>query len=57
MVRTIREVHYEQLKGLSPQEKIAFFRQKARNLHADLGKPEELLVNSSSASKTRAPRP
>ena len=39
MVRTIREAHYEQLKGLSPQEKIAFFREKARRLHADLGKP------------------
>ena len=41
MVRTIREAHYEQLKGMSPQEKIAFFREKARRLHAELGKPED----------------
>jgi hypothetical protein len=52
MVRTIREAHYEQLKELSPQEKIAFFREKARRLHAELGKPEELLTNSTSAPRT-----
>jgi hypothetical protein len=44
MVRSIREAHYEQVKGLSPQEKIEFFREKARRLHSELGKPEELLV-------------
>lgn len=43
MVRSIREAHYEKLKDLSPQAKIAFFREKARKLHAELGKPEELL--------------
>jgi hypothetical protein len=26
MVRTIREAHYARLKGLSPREKIMFFR-------------------------------
>ena len=46
MVRNIREMHYEKLKDLSPQEKIAFFREKARKLHAELGRPEELLGNS-----------
>ena len=46
MVRRIRDAHYEQMKDLSPQEKIAFFRAKARKLHAMLGKPEELLGNS-----------
>jgi hypothetical protein len=40
MVRSIRDAHYERLKDLSPREKIAFFREKARALHADLGKPE-----------------
>ena len=46
MVRSIREAHYEKLKDSSPQEKIAFFREKARKLHAKMGKPEELLDNS-----------
>jgi hypothetical protein len=41
MVRAIRDAHYEKLKDLSPQEKIAFFREKARALHAALGRPEE----------------
>jgi hypothetical protein len=44
MVRSIRDAHYERLKDLSSQEKIAFFRGKARAaLHADLGRPEGLL--------------
>jgi hypothetical protein len=41
MVRAIRDAHYERLKNCSPQEKIAFFRNKARILHAELGRPEE----------------
>lgn len=44
MVRSIRDAHYKQVKGLSPQEKIEFFREKARRLYSELGKPEELLV-------------
>ena len=54
MVRSIREAHYEILKGLSPQEKIAFFRDKARTLHAELGRPEELLDNSAPTSSSKA---
>jgi hypothetical protein len=49
MVRSIRDAHYERLKDLSPQEKIAFFREKARRLHTELGRPEELLDNSTPA--------
>ena len=49
LVRGIRDAHYERLKDSSPQEKIAFFREKARRLHAELGRPEELLDNSTSA--------
>jgi hypothetical protein len=49
LVRGIREAHYERLKDSSPQEKIAFFREKARRLHAELGTPEELLDNSTPA--------
>ena len=40
MVRRIREDHYERLRSMSPEEKIAFFREKARALHAELGRPE-----------------
>ena len=54
MVRSIRDAHYEKLKGLSPQEKIAFFREKARALHTDLGRPEELLDNSAQAPGAKA---
>ena len=42
LVRSIREKHYARLKGSSAQEKIAFFREKARALHAALGRSEEL---------------
>jgi hypothetical protein len=54
MVRKIRNAHYERLKDLSPQEKIAFFREKARALHADLGRPDELLDTSAPASGAKA---
>jgi hypothetical protein len=49
LVRGIRDVHYERLKEAAPQEKIAFFREKARRLHTELGRPEELLDNSTPA--------
>ena len=42
MVRSLREAHYARLKGLSSKEKVMFFREKARALHADLGRPEEI---------------
>ena len=42
MVRNIRNAHYARLKGLSPKEKVMFFREKARALHAELGRPEEI---------------
>jgi hypothetical protein len=35
-VRAIRERHYRELKGKTPQERIAFYREKARQLHAKL---------------------
>jgi hypothetical protein len=54
MVRRIRDAHYERLKGSTPQEKIAFFREKARALHAELGRPEELLQRSTPASDAKA---
>lgn len=39
MVRSIREAHYARIKDLSPEEKIRFFREKARALHSELEKP------------------
>jgi hypothetical protein len=57
MVRRIRDAHYERLKDLSPQEKIAFFREKARALHADLRRPEESLDSSAPAQAERGDDP
>jgi hypothetical protein len=36
MVRRIRDAHYEQLRGESPEERIAFYRAKARGLQAEI---------------------
>ena len=35
-VRRIRDAHYEQLLGKSPEERIAFYRAKARLLLAQV---------------------
>ncbi len=34
MTRRIRDAHHEQLKDASPTERIRFFREKARRVHA-----------------------
>jgi hypothetical protein len=52
MVRSIREGHYDRIKDLSPQEKIAFFRNKARTLHAELGRPEDRLAMPATKVRT-----
>ena len=36
MVRRIRDAHYEQLRGKSPEERIAFYRAKAHLLQAQI---------------------
>ena len=36
MVRRIRDAYYEQLRGKSPEERIAFYRAKARLLQAQV---------------------
>ena len=56
MVRGIRDAHYERLKNSSPQEKIAFFREKARRLHSELGRPEEILDSSTPVSRAKPRR-
>jgi len=45
MVRSLREAHYARLKGLSPEEKVMFFREKALALHTELGRRVELPQN------------
>jgi len=42
MARRIRDAHRAELEGKTPEERMAFFREKARLLHAELGKSEEL---------------
>ncbi len=46
MVRRIREEHYARLKGLTPAEKITFFRKKASALHKELGRSGEVAEHS-----------
>jgi len=53
MVRGIREAHYEKTKNLSTEDKIAFFREQARALHAELGLPEEIQSTSARAAQGR----
>jgi hypothetical protein len=36
LVRRIRDAHYEQLRGKSPEDQIAFYRAKSRSLQAGL---------------------
>jgi hypothetical protein len=48
MTRHIRDAHAAQLEGKTPEERIAFYREKARLLHTKLGRPEELLHDPSS---------
>jgi len=52
MVRAIREAHYAHLKALPPEAKIAFFREKARALHAELGRSEELPRDAAQPART-----
>ena len=41
MVRAIRDRHYELLKNATPEERIAFYRERARQVHANLLTPEQ----------------
>jgi len=53
MVRGIREAHYEKIKDLSTKDKIEFFRNKARALHAELGLPETVQSAPARAAQGR----
>ena len=37
MTRRIRDTHYEQLKGKTWEERVAFYKEQARALHKELG--------------------
>lgn len=41
MVREIRDQHYEQTKDKTREERIAFYREKARRLHQQLEDQKE----------------
>jgi hypothetical protein len=41
MVRQIRDAHYEQLRGKSPEERIAFYRAKARSLQEQIATQQQ----------------
>jgi hypothetical protein len=36
MVRDIRNMHYDQLKGKSEDERIAFYRKKSKKIHNEV---------------------
>lgn len=36
--RRIRTAHAEQLKNASPEDRIRFYREKARRVHADIAR-------------------
>lgn len=40
MTREIRNAHYEQTKDMTTEERIAFYRKKAKKLHQELNEQE-----------------
>lgn len=51
--RQVRDAHHEQLKDASPEERIRFYRDKARQLHEELGLPA---IESGLAAVEQLPR-
>lgn len=49
MIRRIRDAHHAELEGKTPEERMAYYRKKARLLHTELGLPEELENSLASA--------
>jgi len=41
MTRRIRDAHAEQLSGVTPEERLRFYPEKARRLHATLAKDRQ----------------
>lgn len=46
MTRRIRDAHRAELAGKTPDERMAFYREKARALHTSLGRFEGLPLTS-----------
>jgi len=40
MIREIRDQHYEQTKDMTPEERVAFYREKAEALDESLNEQE-----------------
>lgn len=51
MTRRIRDAHAEKLKDATPEERIRFFREKARRVHAALA--EQMPIGSAPPGKRR----
>jgi hypothetical protein len=51
MTRRIREQHAEQLRGATPEERIQFYREKAKRLNEEI---EILLTRAEDSSSRRA---
>jgi hypothetical protein len=49
MTRRIREAHAEELKDATPAERIRFFREKARRVHAALA--EQMAIGAETPGK------
>ena len=56
MTRQIRDAHYADLKDKTVNERIEFYRRKARELHAELGISEKLPDIPRSASNLKERR-
>jgi len=55
MTRKIRDAHYEQLKGTSAEERIAFYKQKAQALEARMAIAHEVKEHPTGASRATRP--
>lgn len=49
LTRRIRDAHAEHLKDATPEERIRFFREKARRVHATIA--EQMPVTASGIAK------
>jgi hypothetical protein len=55
MTRRIRDAHYAELADKTPEERIAFYRERAKALHAELGRSEELPPSHAERRSSKLP--
>jgi hypothetical protein len=53
MTRRIRDAHAEQLKDATPDERVRFFREKARRVHAALAEQVPVIAVDSEKKSHR----